>query len=555
MKKSGPFSLTPAQQVIVYTLLILGSVVFVWPFLWMTMTSIKSDREMFGETNHLLPEQPVPRVTSPYIETRPLADMQEGRSEELLPVIKEYLRQSSYQWPSEVDREAAIRQTAAGIYSKLARILPTSVWSESFEELKLAALPRINDALIEEALSQVWRRLLIGQLRVSSYDLEEESLVTKEAAASAWEIDGDAEAWLEEVVGPDESFAVLHYDFSEGQSIRLSQTFETSFPVERLYQLQLYLRNDDSWHPLTVQVEKLGVLYAAERPHHLSDFANWSTVTWQESGPDDLTNKIRRWITLKEVDRSSAYESRPNAIKITIQISKNDVIGAWWAKLQRNYRLTLDFIPFWRYVATSAFLVILNVVGTMFSCSLVAYAFARLQWPGRGFCFVLMLATLMIPPQVTMIPHFLIVRHIGWFNTLYPLWVPSLFASAFYVFLLRQFLKGIPRDLEDAARIDGCGFWRIYWHVMLPLVKPTLAAIAIFTFMGTWNDFMGPLIYLADQRLYPLSLGLYAFNVQAGGNIGMMMAGSFLMTLPVIIIFFFAQKYFIQGITMSGMKG
>jgi multiple sugar transport system permease protein len=167
---------------------------------------------------------------------------------------------------------------------------------------------------------------------------------------------------------------------------------------------------------------------------------------------------------------------------------------------------------------------------------------------------------MMVPWQVTMIPYFLIVKSLGWYNTLYPLWVGSFFASAFNVFLLRQFLRGIPRDLEDAAKIDGCGFWRVYWYVMLPLVKPTLAAIAIFTFMGVWNDFMGPLIYLSDQRLYPLSLGLFALNVETSTNLGasslgIMMAGSLLMTLPVIVVFFFAQKYFIQGVTLTGMKG
>jgi len=130
-----------------------------------------------------------------------------------------------------------------------------------------------------------------------------------------------------------------------------------------------------------------------------------------------------------------------------------------------------------------------------------------------------------------------------------------LFGNAFFIFLLRQFLRGVPRDLEDAARIDGCGTFRIYWHLMLPLMKPSLAAIAIFTFMGTWNDFMGPLIYIADQRLYPLAFGLYAFAVQVGNNPALTMAGSLLMTVPVIVIFFFAQKYFIQGVTLTGMKG
>jgi multiple sugar transport system permease protein len=190
----------------------------------------------------------------------------------------------------------------------------------------------------------------------------------------------------------------------------------------------------------------------------------------------------------------------------------------------------------------------------------VAYSFARLQWPGRTICFALLLATMMIPPQVTMIPQFLIFQKLGWYNTLRPLWVMSFFASAFGVFLMRQFLKGIPRDLEDAGRLDGCGFLRIYWHIMLPLVKPTLAAIAIFTFLATWNEFMMPLIYLSDQRLYPLSFGLYAFQIQSlrpgtGAGIGMLMAGSLLMTLPVIAIFFFAQRYFLQGVTLTGLKG
>ena len=166
-----------------------------------------------------------------------------------------------------------------------------------------------------------------------------------------------------------------------------------------------------------------------------------------------------------------------------------------------------------------------------------------------------MLATMMITPQVTMIPQFLVWRSLGAYDTLVPLWLPSATGAAFFVFLMRQSLKGVPRDLDDAARIDGCGFFRIYWNIMLPLVRPSLAAIAIFTFMGTWNNFMGPLIYISDQRLYPLAFGMYAFSVQVGNNPVLTMAAALLMTTPVIVIFFFAQKYFIQGVTMTGMKG
>ncbi|HEX8280419.1 MAG TPA: carbohydrate ABC transporter permease, partial [Chthoniobacterales bacterium] len=319
------------------------------------------------------------------------------------------------------------------------------------------------------------------------------------------------------------------------------------------------LRYDDTWHALDLLVEKNGKRVRAQRVLEASDY-NWIVNTWQEPGPDDQPTKIRTWTLLEPDDTAVSAVSAPNELKLTLELRRASQLEAWWSKIRRNYRLTLDHIPFWRYVGTSVFLVLVNLVGTLFSCSLVAYSFARLQWPGRNVAFGLMLATMMLPAQVTMIPQFLIMQKLGWYNTLTPLWIASFVAPAFYVFLLRQFLKGIPRDLEDAARLDGCGFLRIYWHIMLPLVKPTLAAIAIFTFMASWNEFMGPLIYVADQRLYPLSFGLYAFQVQVSNfgtskGMGMMMAGSLLMTLPVIAIFFFAQRYFLRGVTLTGMKG
>ena len=196
----------------------------------------------------------------------------------------------------------------------------------------------------------------------------------------------------------------------------------------------------------------------------------------------------------------------------------------------------------------------MSIIGQVLSCSLAAYAFARLHWPGRDVMFGLLLATMMLPGQVTMIPVFMIFRMLGWYNTLEALWVPSFFGSAFFIFMLRQFMRAIPTDLEDAAKIDGCGFLGIYWRIILPLTRPAIAAICVFTFMNTWNDFMGPLIYINDQRLYPLALGLFDFRSEHGSEFGMLMAASALMAIPVIVIFFAAQRYFIQGVTLTGMK-
>ncbi len=546
-----------ARSLFIYGLLLGGSLLFVWPFLWMGATSAKLDRELFGEAMSLWPQRPIPRLQSPYIDDRLFDNLRGPHLAEAVAMIEKDLASSDYAWPNDVDRQVLLRQTARGIYARLLTVLPGEFWELPAEQLHAKITPEISPALIAEVVLQLRRVFCLGAFRVQSYEQEEDLLVPAERAAAAWQVNGGAEANLAQSGTPNEPYAALHYDFSKDGTITLSQTFRTSFPLARLHRLQLSLRHDDTWHKLKLIVEKEGRRYEAARLLPLADY-EWVLDTWQERGPEDRPTKVKTWTLLEPAGAGTV--SAPNEIKITLELQQTSQLGAWWSKIQRNYRLTFDQIPFWRYVGTSLFLVILNLVGTLFSCSLVAYAFARLQWPGRAFCFALLLATMMIPAQVTMIPQFLIMQKLGWYNTLQPLWIASFVAPAFYVFLLRQFLKGVPRDLEDAARLDGCGFFRIYWHIMLPLVRPTLAAIAIFTFLASWNEFMMPLIYLADQRLYPLSFGLYALQVQVSNpgtakGMGMVMSAAFLMTLPVIAIFFFAQRYFLRGVTLTGMKG
>ncbi len=207
------------------------------------------------------------------------------------------------------------------------------------------------------------------------------------------------------------------------------------------------------------------------------------------------------------------------------------------------------------YLLNTVYVTLLSILGTLFSCSLVAYSFARLRWPGRDIVFGLLLATMMLPGAVTMIPVFMIFKYLGWVDTLNPLWVPSFFGSAFAVFLMRQFFMSIPRDLEEAARLDGAGYFRTFVLILMPLVKPALAALAIMTFMGSWNNFMGALIYINSPEKMTLAYGLQLFMGEAGIEYGMLMAASVLVILPVLIIFFFAQKHFIEGITLTGIKG
>jgi multiple sugar transport system permease protein len=213
-------------------------------------------------------------------------------------------------------------------------------------------------------------------------------------------------------------------------------------------------------------------------------------------------------------------------------------------------------ITFLTYLSNTLVVAILGVLGTVISSSLVAYGLARVRWKGREALFTVILATMMIPFPVLMVPLYGVFRTLGWIGTLMPLWVPAWFAGAFNIFLLRQFFLTIPEDLTDAARIDGCSEFAIYWRIMLPLAKPALAVVALFHFLFAWNDFLGPLIFLTEPDTFTMALGLQQYQSQHGGSEWhLLMAASLLLVLPIIVLFFFTQKTFIQGISTTGLKG
>ena len=220
-----------------------------------------------------------------------------------------------------------------------------------------------------------------------------------------------------------------------------------------------------------------------------------------------------------------------------------------------NYPEALTYVPFGRYGLNTLFIAIMVIVGHILSCTVVAYAFARLRAPGKNLLFLVLLATMMLPYPVTMIPIYVGFNAMGWVNTFLPLIVPAFFGSPFYIFLLRQFFLTLPTELEDAARVDGANTLQIIWHVILPISKPALATVAIFTFQAAWNDFLTPLIYLHDQSKYTISLGLSFFRSSYDVKWAYLMAASLVTMLPVILVFFLAQRLFIQGITLTGMKG
>ena len=222
----------------------------------------------------------------------------------------------------------------------------------------------------------------------------------------------------------------------------------------------------------------------------------------------------------------------------------------------RNFTEGLMILPFGRFFVNTLFIVAVNLAGVLFTSTLAAYSFSRLRWPGRDMIFAILLTAMMLPGAVTLIPVFIAWSRLGLVNTYAPLTVPAWFGGgAFFIFLLRQFYLTIPREFDEAAIVDGAGYFRIYTSIMIPLIRPAFIAVTMFVFVNNWNDFMTPLIYLSDERLFTVSLGLRIFQGMFFTEYGFLMAAAAVSTAPVVIMFLIGQRYIVEGVVMSGIKG
>lgn len=540
-----------------HAILILGCVIFSFPFYWLLTTSMKERTEIFVSPPKWVPGIPEAVAASPYATDSVYAEprMPDDRSlpfaeQDLAMVLDVLYEAAASVRPERMALLAGLgdgqRYASHGLFTEAAAGLPESLWEGSVEEVGANLAGRVTADLTDKVLGNVFRGMRIRQAVVLDrtqrvYTPEEPQTLVAGNAASASD-------WPDSGAQPTE---LLAYAFEGGDKAQ----WQLTMPMPRLEDdfagIRMPLTGDKSWHVLNIAVDAPSGHYESAKGYPLADDL---TVEWTWMLPEADAG-FRKEKDYTDLVRTGDAASPGDQLVVTMTLARQSLFAATLSKFGRAYSEALRYIDFWRYLGNTVTIVVLSIIGTLLSCSLVAYGFARLEFPGRDVLFAVLLATMMLPAQVTMVPQFLIFRYLGWYNTLIPLWVPSFLGSAFFIFMLRQFMKSIPKDLEDAAKIDGCGYLGIYWRIMLPLIKPALAAVAIFTFMGAWNNFMGPLIFLNDERLYPLSLGIYQFRMEHSAEYSMMMAASTLMMLPVLTVFFFAQRYFIQGVTLTGVKG
>ncbi|TWU26116.1 carbohydrate ABC transporter permease [Bythopirellula polymerisocia] len=274
-----------------------------------------------------------------------------------------------------------------------------------------------------------------------------------------------------------------------------------------------------------------------------------------------MNNRTPGWLGFLSLVTFSALMAAPLLWLVLTSLKTPEQMASepysWWPSPIRwqNYSDAVTAIPFFRYLANTLILCVGNVVGTLISCSLAAYAFARLRWPGRDVLFAVLIATMLLPWQVTMVPRFLVIRELGLYDTLGALIVPKFLGEAFYIFLLRQFFLTVPQSLIDAARLDGCSEVGILMRVMLPLCKPALLTVGLLEFVATWNDYGGPLLYLNDPERFPLAYGLEQFISSHSSELNLLLAAAVLFTLPIALLFAVLQRAFLSGIATTGMKG
>ena len=557
-----------AKALAIHGALVIGSLVFMFPFAWLVITSFKYPEEVVAYPPKWIPAVPIPMLQSPFVTAElyePIAsppEMTDERWAEMQLSIEAVLwERAGAIIPDEyrfgLSEESLRLVLVQALWSTLMPGIPANTWGREEQVILDVLRKRVTQERIADVWSSIYRCVAVREPFVTDlerFDYAIAGVTLEQLGKNASHSDNILLRNMPLNMTAAERMVQLAYNLESDSAAHLQ--FELPLPMasSELHSVTVPLRQDRTWHRLKFILEIDGKRYESQQAHHLSRY-RWQELTFKLADRDSSDERDLGIWPLVSVETEGEIYNTPGHIRVTLDLQRSSRLAALWNKYTRNYHAAWIAGGHWeKYIANSVYLVVMNVLGQMISCSMVAYAFSRLRWQGRDLLFFIVLATMMLPAQVTMIPVFLVFRSLGWYNTLKPLWVPAFAGGAFFIFLLRQFMRGIPRELEEAALIDGCGYFGIYYRIILPLIKPALAAVGIFTFMASWNEFMGPLIYISDQRLYPLALGLFNFRSEYGADFGLLMAASTIMILPVVVIFFFAQKYFIQGVTLTGMK-
>ncbi len=544
-----------------YLLLVGAAFCTMIPLLWLLTSSFKTANEIFAVPIQWFPSFPPRVASSPYIVKnaypkieRPTA-VDETVWETLQPELTQAIWEKTQthiaanaQLSNYVLSEGLQTEITEGLWHQLVASLPDEVWSGTTVSITTA----VQDAIIPEAVDTIWssvyREVAVGTLQIEDLDFNRTPIEV---------VDWEAKAGTRIRPSDDaQTAAGLSYDFQDNNTTYMTATVASPIPIGRIRRITLPVRGDASYHRLSLAVSVgNGTAYQPTRPFVLES-ALWKDAVWRLHGiPGELESSH---ITMQQVETNHTVQSTmeagaENQLFLQLTIHQPAYLSIVWDKFTSNYRNLWKTVPYNRYFVNSVFIATASTLLTLFFCSLGGYAFAKYQFRGQKILFGILLASMMVPFQVLLVPLFGLMYDIGWLNSYKAIIIPFS-VGAFGVFLMRQFIVTIPSELLDAARIDGCSEFGIYYRIVLPIIKPALGALTIYSFLGSWNGYLWPLIILRDEVKYTLPIGLANLVGIYRQDYGMLMAGTLLSLMPIVILFLAMQREFVQGITLGSVK-
>ncbi len=554
-----------------YLLLVGAAFCTMIPLLWLLTSSFKTANEIFAVPIQWFPNLPPRVASSPYIveDAYPKIEKPMAVDEAVWKTLQPQLTQviwaeaqshiaANGKFSNYVSSEELQTEIIEGLWQQLVAGLPDEVWNGTTDSVTAA----VRDTIIPETVDTIWgsvyREVAVGTLRIEDLDFNRTPIEI---------VNWEAETGTRIRTSDDlQTAASLSYNFQDSDTTRMTATISSPIPIKRIRRITLPVRGDASYHRLSLTVSvpqsgmnagstNNGITYQPTRSFVLGS-ALWTDSVWRVHGiPGELESSQ---ITMQRVETNLAAQSAVEVgagsqLFLQLSIHQPAYLSIVWDKLTSNYRNLWKTVPYNRYFVNSVFIATASTLLTLFFCSLGGYAFAKYKFRGQKILFGILLASMMVPFQVLLVPLFGLMYDIGWLNSYKAIVIPFS-VGAFGVFLMRQFIVTIPSELLDAARIDGCSEFGIYYRIVLPIIKPALGALTIYSFLGSWNGYLWPLIILRDEAKYTLPIGLANLVGIYRQDYGMLMAGTLLSLMPIVILFLAMQREFVQGITLGGVK-
>lgn len=552
-----------------YPLLIVAAFCTMIPLLWLLSSSFKTADEIFAVPIQWLPKLP-PRInTSPYILSKAYPSLKkpdELNSNEwvsILPKLKQQIWRkiqehlSVHSYPLNEKQNTLFKtEMIEGVWMKHSPNLPNKLWEGTQADI----ISQVENGIISETVQTVYenvtQQVSVGTIVIEDIDFKQITIDSVE-----WKSD-----WIKIIKSSKthntNPVVNLSYNFNESNTKTLSTSLNLSIPIKRIRRIIIPVQGDTSYHQLSLTIYTRSNSYISTKPFVFST-SLWNDSEWRLNGiPGNLESSqimMEPTNTESKINEDKLHQNQliePETVTeltLNLTIKRPPYITIIWKKLTTNYRKLWSVVPYNQYFINSVFIATASTLLTLFFCSLGGFAFAKYQFKGKKILFGILLASMMIPFQVLLVPLFGLMYNIGWLNSYKAIIIPFS-VGAFGVFLMRQFIITIPSELIDAARIDGCSEFGIYYRIILPIIKPALGALTIYSFLGSWNGYLWPLIVLRDEQKYTLPIGLANLIGTYRQEYGMLMAGTLLSLLPIVILFLAMQREFVQGITLGSVK-